>query len=125
MKAQRQKRRNGNGFKVCCKLTFLNCKNGVVVIIFVFHIFRLGQLQGDLDDNKLVDRVTGERRVFRKRGTPDKRHGLHQSKPKRFVFAVDVSASMARMNAWDGRLDRMVIPQLSSQLSTLPLMPSL
>ena len=62
-----------------------------------------GQLQGDLDDNKLIDRVTGERRVFRKRGTPEKRHGLYQSKPKRLIFAVDVSASMARMNAWDGQ----------------------
>ena len=68
-----------------------------------------GQLQGDLDDNRLVDSVTGERRVYRKRGTPDKKHGLYQGKPKRIVFAVDLSASMARMNNWDGRLDRMVM----------------
>jgi hypothetical protein len=33
--------------------------------------------------------------------------GLHQSKPKRMRFVVDVSASMARFNAWDQRLDRM------------------
>ena len=68
-----------------------------------------GQLQGDLDDNRLVDSVTGEKRVYRKRGTPDRKHGLYQGKPKRIVFAVDLSASMARMNNWDGRLDRMVM----------------
>jgi MoxR-like ATPase len=66
------------------------------------------QLQGDLDDNRLVDSVTGERRVYRKRGTPEKKHGLYQGSPKRLVFAIDLSASMARMNNWDGRLDRMV-----------------
>jgi MoxR-like ATPase len=66
------------------------------------------QLQGDLDDNRLVDSVTGERRVYRKRGTPEKKAGLYQGTPKRLVFAVDVSASMARLNNWDGRLDRMV-----------------
>ena len=32
---------------------------------------------------------------------------MMQLKPKRLVFAVDCSASMARMTAWDGRLDRL------------------
>jgi hypothetical protein len=64
-------------------------------------------LTGDLDDSKIVDGVAGERRIYRKRGEPEKKLGLQQKLPKRIVFAVDVSASMSRMNAWDGRLDRM------------------
>lgn len=65
------------------------------------------QLNGDIDDQRLVDGITGDGRIFRKRGTPDKKHGLIQMKPKRIVFLMDCSASMARMNASDGRLDRM------------------
>ena len=65
------------------------------------------QLSGDLDDSKIVDGASGERRVYRKRGEPEKKLGLVQRLPKRIVFAVDLSASMARMNSWDGRLDRM------------------
>jgi hypothetical protein len=65
------------------------------------------QLSGDLDENKIVDGVSGEKRVFRKRGEPERKLGVAQRRPKRVVFAVDCSASMARMNGWDGRLDRM------------------
>ena len=65
------------------------------------------QLSGDIDDQRLVDGITGDGRIFRRRGTPDKKHGLLQMKPKRLMFLLDCSASMARMNASDGRLDRM------------------
>jgi hypothetical protein len=65
------------------------------------------QLSGDIDDQRLVDGITGDGRIFKRRGTPDKKHGLIQSKPKRLAFLIDCSASMARMNTWDGRLDRM------------------
>jgi von Willebrand factor A domain-containing protein 8 len=65
------------------------------------------QLSGDIDDQRLVDGITGEGRIYRKRGSPEKKHGLRQSKPKRLAFLLDCSASMARMSQWDGRLDRM------------------
>lgn len=65
------------------------------------------QLNGDIDDQKLVDGITGDGRIYRRRGKPDKKFGMHQLKPKRLAFALDCSASMARMSAWDGRLDRM------------------
>lgn len=65
------------------------------------------QLSGDIDDQRLVDGITGDGRIYRRRGTPDKKHGLLQVKPKRMLFLLDCSASMARMNAADGRLDRM------------------
>ena len=71
------------------------------------RVWLRNQLVGDLDDNKIVDGASGERRIYRRRGEPEKKHGAQQRKPKRLVFAVDVSASMARMNNWDGRLDRM------------------
>ena len=63
---------------------------------------------GEIDDNKLVEGVTGEKNIYRARGEPEKRLGLHQLKPKRLSFCFDVSSSMARGNGWDGRLDRMV-----------------
>jgi hypothetical protein len=65
------------------------------------------QLSGDLDDAKIVDGASGENRIYRKRGKPDTKLGLTQKLPKRIVFAIDISASMSRMNNWDGRLDRM------------------
>lgn len=65
------------------------------------------QATGELDDSKLVDGIVGEKLIYRRRGQPDKKHGLLQAKPKRIVFAVDCSRSMARGNSWDQRLDRM------------------
>lgn len=64
-------------------------------------------MAGDIDDQKLVDGITGDGRIYRLRGKPDKKAGMMQLKPKRLIFAVDCSASMARMTAWDGRLDRL------------------
>lgn len=67
------------------------------------------QSSGELDDAKLVDGVTGERLVFKKRGVSDSPfHSLHQAKPKRMLFVMDVSGSMYRFNGQDGRLERML-----------------
>ena len=41
------------------------------------------QNHGELDDMKLVDGVTGETLIYRRRGEPDKQLGLHQQKPVR------------------------------------------
>jgi hypothetical protein len=66
-----------------------------------------GQTSGELDDSRLVEGATGEPAIYRRRGEPDKKLGLHQRLPKRMVFCLDCSSSMARGNTWDGRLDRM------------------
>lgn len=67
------------------------------------------QSSGELDDAKLVDGVTGDRLVFKKRGVSDSPfHSMHQSKPKRLLFVMDVSGSMYRFNGQDGRLERVL-----------------
>ena len=48
-----------------------------------------------------------ERQVFKQRGTPPKRLGGQQAKPKHLAFLLDASASMARGDPLDGRLKRM------------------
>lgn len=65
------------------------------------------QATGELDDNRLVDGVTGEKLIYRRRKEPDLPLGQQQKKPKRLSFVMDVSASMYRFNGEDGRLDRM------------------
>lgn len=66
------------------------------------------QAQGDLDDRRLVDGMLGESHVYKRRGDPEARAGIRQKYPKRLRFVLDTSASMARFNNWDGRLDRLV-----------------
>ncbi|CAE8617988.1 unnamed protein product, partial [Polarella glacialis] len=66
------------------------------------------QATGELDDARLVDGVTGEKLIYRRRMEPDVPVGHQQRKPKRLSFVMDVSASMYRFNGEDGRLDRMV-----------------
>lgn len=67
------------------------------------------QSSGELDDAKLVDGVTGERLVFKRRGVSDSPfHSMHQQKPKRMLFVMDVSGSMYRFNGQDGRLERVL-----------------
>ena len=62
---------------------------------------------GELDETRLVDAAVGERQVFKQRGTPPVRLGSHQAKPKSLSFLLDASASMARGDRSDGRLQRM------------------
>ena len=64
------------------------------------------QMTGELDDTKLVDGITGERQVFKKRGEAPMRIGGIPDKPKRFLFSFDLSASMAKYDSTDGRLQR-------------------
>jgi hypothetical protein len=66
------------------------------------------QLQGDLDDTKLIDAITGSKRVYRRRGVPEPQAGLPPRQPKRLCFVLDVSGSMYRFNGHDKRLERMV-----------------
>ncbi|KAJ6647144.1 von Willebrand factor A domain-containing protein 8 [Pseudolycoriella hygida] len=64
------------------------------------------QTSGELDDNKLIEGITGERTIYRKRANQDPEPGQPQEKPKRLKLVVDVSGSMYRFNGYDNRLDR-------------------
>lgn len=64
------------------------------------------QTSGELDDMKLVEGITGERSIYRKRTDIEPELGAPQIKPKRLKLVVDVSGSMYRFNGYDGRLDR-------------------
>lgn len=54
------------------------------------------QTTGELDDNKLIEGLTGERNIYRKRVEQDPEPGQPQEKPKRLKLVVDVSGSMYR-----------------------------
>eukprot|EP00960_Hanusia_phi_P004987 144053-Hanusia_phi.AAC.3 len=64
------------------------------------------QPYGELDESRLIDGVVGERLVYRRRGDRAPEPGAPQKLPKRFMFVLDVSASMYRFNSWDRRLER-------------------
>ena len=66
------------------------------------------QSDGDLDDGKLIDGLTGEQTIYKRRGTQDPTPGGPQEHPKRLTFVVDVSGSMYRFNGHDKRLERML-----------------
>lgn len=64
------------------------------------------QTAGELDDNKLIEGITGERNIYRKRAEQAPEPGQPQERPKRVKLVVDISGSMYRFNGYDGRLDR-------------------
>ncbi|CAL7944841.1 unnamed protein product [Xylocopa violacea] len=64
------------------------------------------QTSGELDDTKLIEGLTGERTIYRRRAEKEPEFGTPPTKPKRLKLVVDVSGSMYRFNGYDGRLDR-------------------
>ncbi|XP_044016608.1 von Willebrand factor A domain-containing protein 8 isoform X2 [Aphidius gifuensis] len=64
------------------------------------------QTSGELDDTKLIEGLTGEKTIYRRRAEKEPEVGASQLKPKRLKLVVDVSGSMYRFNGYDGRLDR-------------------
>lgn len=64
------------------------------------------QTSGELDDTKLIESLTGEKTIYRRRTEKEPEIGAPQLKPKRLRLVVDVSGSMYRFNSYDGRLDR-------------------
>nr|XP_055071414.1 von Willebrand factor A domain-containing protein 8 [Misgurnus anguillicaudatus] len=64
------------------------------------------QALGELDDAKIIDGLTGEKAVYKRRGELDPELGAPQQKPKRLRLLADVSGSMYRFNGVDGRLER-------------------
>merc|ERR1712241_766640 len=66
------------------------------------------QTSGELDDTKLIEGITGEKSIYKKRGEQDPDPGAPQEKPKRLRLLVDLSGSMYRFNGHDSRLERML-----------------
>ncbi|XP_033842695.1 von Willebrand factor A domain-containing protein 8 [Periophthalmus magnuspinnatus] len=64
------------------------------------------QALGELDDAKIIDGLTGEKAIYKRRGEQDPEPGTPQQKPKRLRVLADVSGSMYRFNGVDGRLER-------------------
>ncbi|XP_060089562.1 von Willebrand factor A domain-containing protein 8 [Heteronotia binoei] len=64
------------------------------------------QAVGELDDTKIIDSLTGEKAIYKRRGELDPQLGSPLQKPKRLRVVVDVSGSMYRFNGVDGRLER-------------------
>jgi hypothetical protein len=65
---------------------------------------------GDLDDTKLVDGLTGDKMIFKRRGVPpgvtvssQQENNNSDKKKKRLQFVMDVSGSMYRFNGEDKR----------------------
>ncbi|KDQ56692.1 hypothetical protein JAAARDRAFT_207783 [Jaapia argillacea MUCL 33604] len=63
------------------------------------------QTDGELDDSRLTEGLTGETTVYKRRGMEKPEMGRPQIKPKRIRFVFDVSGSMYRFQ-YDGRLER-------------------
>jgi hypothetical protein len=72
------------------------------------RVWLRNQTDGDLDDSKLVDGLTGETAIYKRRGEPRPDHKGEQVKPIHFEFVLDASGSMYRFNGHDGRLQRML-----------------
>jgi len=66
------------------------------------------QTSGELDDTRLIEGLTGEKAIYKKRGEQEPELGAPQEKPKRLKLVVDVSGSMYRFNGHDQRLERMM-----------------
>lgn len=73
------------------------------------RIWLKNQSSGELDENKIIDALSGEKDIFKRRGTPEDStiSPLH-SEPIAIKFVVDISASMYRFNSFDQRLERLL-----------------
>ena len=64
--------------------------------------------EGDLDETRLVEGITGERAVYKKRGEEKSFFAGHMESKIRILFVLDVSASMYHFDSQDGRLQRLL-----------------
>ncbi|XP_055389541.1 von Willebrand factor A domain-containing protein 8 [Condylostylus longicornis] len=64
------------------------------------------QTSGELDDTRLIEGITGEKNIYKKRGEASPWTDQVNEKPNRLKLVVDVSGSMYRFNGYDGRLER-------------------
>jgi hypothetical protein len=65
-------------------------------------------LSGEADDNRLVDAAVGALNIYKRRGVDTASPSTVQRRPNRLRFVMHVSSLMARFNALDRHLDRMV-----------------
>lgn len=65
--------------------------------VWTFH-----QTSGDFDDRKLVEGITGEKSVYKKRGLQDPEPGAQQEKPKRIRFVLVLYHTFARFSSCIG-----------------------
>ena len=72
------------------------------------RVWLKNQTAGELDENKVVDALSGERDVFKRRGSPDANNSPLLSEPVTIRLLVDISASMYRFNGYDNRLQRLL-----------------
>ncbi|MBN3308156.1 VWA8 protein, partial [Amia calva] len=72
----------------------------------VFANINLVEIKIVKDDAKIIDGLTGEKTIYKRRGELEPELGTPQQKPKRLRLLVDVSGSMYRFNGVDGRLER-------------------
>ncbi|CAG8454960.1 7144_t:CDS:10 [Dentiscutata heterogama] len=70
------------------------------------RIWLKNQSSGDVDDTKLIEGLTGDVNIYKRRGENDPESGFYQAHPKKIYFVFDLSASMYRFNSHDRRLDR-------------------
>lgn len=90
------------------------------------RVWLKNQSSGELDDSKIVDGLSGEKLVFKRRGIAtdsavDSGSGSNpESLLKRVEMVMDVSGSMYRFNGTDRRLERM----LETALMIMSAMPS-
>ena len=56
----------------------------------------------------MIEGITGEKTIYKRRGEQEPEPGAPQEKPKRLRLVVDVSGPMYRFNGHDQRLDRMM-----------------
>jgi hypothetical protein len=70
----------------------------------VERIWMKKQTSGELDENRLVDALAGERDVFKRRENPSG----YANDPITIKLIVDISASMYRFNGYDQRLERLL-----------------
>jgi hypothetical protein len=61
------------------------------------------QSYGEIDDAKLIDGITGDKYIYKRRGTIEE---VPTQKLKRLRFVMDCSGSMYRFNGYDERLSR-------------------
>jgi MoxR-like ATPase len=66
------------------------------------------QSDGVWDDAKIVEGITGEKNIYKRRGESTDASMFQQKKKKRLLFVLDVSASMYRFNHHDQRLTRLI-----------------
>jgi hypothetical protein len=73
---------------------------------FIIGVWLRNQSEGEMDERRLVDGLTGDRNIYKRRGQQPPTASLSPQLPKVMHFAFDLSASMLRFNPTDGRLER-------------------